>query len=487
MNFEFGFSMTIRTKITLTFVALVVIGVGLVSMLSSWQIQKYLEQRTVQNLKDQLEVLSELFINGDLAVDSTGARDEELTRISRTLKIRLSVIRKDGVVIYDSDVPRDSLIHLENHSTRPEIVQARLEGRGMNRRKSVSVNEDFLYAARMITNTKSGSLDSSYVRTALLLGEISEIDRRVQIIIWGVGVLAVLFSTLASFQVSKRVTKPILGIGSIAQDIISGHLDHRVTVTQNDEIGTLGRTINEMADKLSSDIMQLRKLERVRSEFLGNVSHELRTPIFSMQGFIETLLDGAVDDASVNREFLEKAHRQSERLNALLNDLIEISRIESGDMKMSFRYFEVEEFVRSTVEELKAQAEKKQLSLEVRLESTSGVRVYGDKERLKQVLVNLVDNAIKYTDAGGSVVCRVSVDGPSVVFSVEDTGTGIAEEHLQRIFERFYRVDRDRSREVGGTGLGLAIVKHIVEAHESTVSVTSTPGQGSVFTFRLRQ
>ena len=301
------------------------------------------------------------------------------------------------------------------------------------------------------------------------------------------GVLAVLFSTLASFQVSKRVTKPILGIGSIAQDIISGHLDHRVTVTQNDEIGTLGRTINEMADKLSSDIMQLRKLERVRSEFLGNVSHELRTPIFSMQGFIETLLDGAVDDASVNREFLEKAHRQSERLNALLNDLIEISRIESGDMKMSFRYFEVEEFVRSTVEELKAQAEKKRLSLEVRLESTSGVKVYGDKERLKQVLVNLVDNAIKYTDAGGSVVCRVSVDGPSVVFSVEDTGTGIAEEHLQRIFERFYRVDRDRSREVGGTGLGLAIVKHIVEAHESTVSVTSTPGQGSVFTFRLRQ
>ena len=171
--------MTIRTKITLTFVALVVIGVGLVSMLSSWQIQKYLEQRTVQNLKDQLEVLSELFINGDLAVDSTGARDEELTKISRTLKIRLSIIRKDGVVIYDSDVPRDSLIHLENHSTRPEIVQARLEGRGMNRRKSVSVNEDFLYAARMITNTKSGSLDSSYVRTALLLGEISEIDRRV--------------------------------------------------------------------------------------------------------------------------------------------------------------------------------------------------------------------------------------------------------------------------------------------------------------------
>jgi two-component system phosphate regulon sensor histidine kinase PhoR len=224
-----------------------------------------------------------------------------------------------------------------------------------------------------------------------------------------------------------------------------------------------------------------------RSEFLANVSHELRTPIFSIQGFLETLLDGAVDDPTVNREFLDKAHRHAGRLNALLNDLIEIARIESGEMKMSFRYFSIGEFLLGVIEEMRGQAEKRNLSLSL----SPGIRpdelVYGDRDRLKQVMVNLIDNAIKYTEPGGSIVCFVSVEGDRTVVHVRDSGSGIAPEHLPRIFERFYRVDRDRSREVGGTGLGLAIVKHIVEAHGGTISVESTVGKGSTFSFSLKR
>ena len=171
---------------------------------------------------------------------------------------------------------------------------------------------------------------------------------------------------------------------------------------------------------------------------------------------------------------------------ALLNDLIEISRIESGDMKMSFRYFDVTEFLESVLEEMREHAARKSITLELLADGTAGDRVFGDRERLKQVMINLVDNAVKYTDSGGKIVCRARHEKSRVELSVEDTGCGIPQEHLPRIFERFYRVDRDRSREVGGTGLGLAIVKHIVEAHGSAVNVTSAVGKGTSFSFSLK-
>jgi two-component system phosphate regulon sensor histidine kinase PhoR len=294
----------------------------------------------------------------------------------------------------------------------------------------------------------------------------------------------VLISAVVSYQVSKRITRPILGLARTAGQIRQGNLGQRAAVTSHDEIGALGDALNAMAEKLSSDIGRMKKLEQVRSEFLGNVSHELRTPIFSIQGFLETLLDGAIDDPAVNREFLERAHRQATRLNDLLNDLIDISRIESGDMKMSFRYFPLEELLSQTMEERQEQADKKQIRLTCKVIPPMR-EVYGDRARLKQVLVNLVDNAIKYSAEGGKVECRAKLEGNRCVVEVEDNGPGIAQEHLERVFERFYRVDHDRSREAGGTGLGLAIVKHIVEAHDSSVSVRSQVGKGSTFSFTL--
>jgi two-component system phosphate regulon sensor histidine kinase PhoR len=187
----------------------------------------------------------------------------------------------------------------------------------------------------------------------------------------------------------------------------------------------------------------------------------------------------------VNREFLEKSHRQAERLNALLHDLIEISRIESGEMKMSFRYFSVWPFLRQILDEMQPEAAKK--SIRMTLVGDEGVDVYADRDRLHQVMINLIDNAIKYTDPGGSVTLTCRIEGAQCELAVADTGCGIAGAHIPRIFERFYRVDRDRSREVGGTGLGLAIVKHIVEAHEGTVRVESAVGKGSTFSFTLKR
>ena len=408
--------------------------------------------------------------------------------MARALNLRLTFVRADGVVVMDSDVPLDSLTTLENHLHRPEIEMSRTGTFGLNRRESASVHEEFLYAATMLVSPDSGGADTMYVRVARPFSDIQTLDRQVQIIIWAIGLLSVAVIAVVSSRISRRITNPILEIAATARAVRDGDLSRRIPVTTGDEIGALSSSINDMAAKLGNDIAQLKKLERVRSEFLGNVSHELRTPIFSLQGFLETLLDGAVDDPTVNRDFLEKAHKHAGRLNALLNDLIEISRIESGEMKMSFRFMPLADFLREVSDEMAAAAAKKSLRLSVNTGECADDKVYGDRERLKQVMINLLDNAIKYTDNGGSITVSARREGPEAVcVEVADTGSGIPEAHLGRIFERFYRVDRDRSREVGGTGLGLAIVKHIVEAHGGVIRVESAVGKGSKFMFTLRR
>jgi len=255
------------------------------------------------------------------------------------------------------------------------------------------------------------------------------------------------------------------------------------------ELRRLAEAINLMADRAKRDIAEMKRLERVRSEFLANVSHELRTPIFSVQGYLETLIDGAVNDPEVRYDFLNKAHSNVLRLHTLLTDLIEISRIESGEMKMSFRYFDAADVFRGLIEELRPTAEMADVSLEFRLIGEPGVdtSVYGDRDRIKQVLVNLIENAIKYNRPQGSVVVELEPVRNEAIVRVVDTGIGIPEQDLGRIFERFYRVNKDRSRSVGGSGLGLAIVKHIIEAHNTTIQVQSTPGTGSTFSFRLKR
>jgi two-component system phosphate regulon sensor histidine kinase PhoR len=243
--------------------------------------------------------------------------------------------------------------------------------------------------------------------------------------------------------------------------------------------------IRLMFEKVKSDIEYLKKLERMRSEFLANVSHELRTPIFSIQGYIETLLNGAIDDEKVNRNFLEKAIQNTLNLNNLLNDLIDISMIETGEMKMSFRYFRVIDFIQEIVDEFKPITEEKKLELEF-IPPKNNLQLYGDKNRLHQVLSNLIINAIKYTEKGKiEIIIEEELKYGKII--VRDTGIGIPEEDLNRIFERFYRVDKARARNVGGTGLGLAIAKHIVEAHNSHIEVKSKVNSGTEFSFLLKK
>jgi two-component system phosphate regulon sensor histidine kinase PhoR len=282
----------------------------------------------------------------------------------------------------------------------------------------------------------------------------------------------------------------VVSMSRAAHDLAAGHFERTIATDAlpDGELRHLAESFNAIALRARRDIGELKRLERVRSEFLGNVSHELRTPIFSVQGYLETLIDGAVDDPSVRDDFLHKAHHNVLRLHNLLNDLIEISRIESGEMKMSFRYFDAREYLHAIVEEMRPTAEMAGVSLDLRVRGDDGsYSAYGDRERLKQAIVNLIENAIKYNRPDGSVHVELEFRESDLVVRVVDTGIGIPQEDIGRIFERFYRVDKNRSRAVGGSGLGLAIVKHIIEAHRSSIAVTSTPGAGTTFSFVLKR
>jgi len=274
-------------------------------------------------------------------------------------------------------------------------------------------------------------------------------------------------------------------IQSIISSIRLNKIKSKDSIKLNRNLKILEDEIYAMYVKMQDDINYLKKLEKMRTQFLANVSHELRTPIFKVQGYIETLLDGAINDEKVNLNFLNKAKNSTIYLGNLLNDLIDISMIESGEMKMSFRYFNLNEYILSIINHFKDTTVKRKIDI-VYNPCREDLKVYGDKERLNVVFSNLIQNAIKYTDVGQIELIVEEFDN-GVNITIKDTGIGISSIDLNRIFERFYRTELARSRLVSGTGLGLAIVKHIVEAHNSKIIVNSRVGEGSEFSFTLRK
>ena len=236
------------------------------------------------------------------------------------------------------------------------------------------------------------------------------------------------------------------------------------------------------------EIKKLKDLETYRREFLGEVSHELKTPIFAIQGFIHTLIDGAVDDSKVRMKFLRKAMKNSDRLASLVDDLLIITQAESGEIDMRIRRFAVYDLVTDVVDSLEHKFSRKgrHIACLVDPNGMEDQEVLADRERMQQVLTNLVDNAIKYGDSEGNIRIELGRQGDKVTISVSDDGPGIDPEHLEKIFRRFYRVDKSRSRETGGTGLGLAICKHLLKLHGETISVSSQVGEGTTFSFTLK-
>ncbi|WP_375558841.1 sensor histidine kinase [Bernardetia sp. OM2101] len=252
-------------------------------------------------------------------------------------------------------------------------------------------------------------------------------------------------------------------------------------------IRRVNQEITAYAGQKQKEIDELLRMEAFRREFIADVSHELKTPIFSAQGFILTLIDGAVDDENVRDAFLGKAARSLKALAALVEDLLTLSQIESGDITMRQEEYEMQDQVLEVFEQLENKAERRGVTLKLVSQYEEGVYVYADYNRIRQVLINLIINAIKYGKENGTVTVTLTQTTKNLKISIKDDGNGIEPEHLVRIFERFYRIEKSRSKQEGGTGLGLAIVKHIIEKHNSKISVKSKMGEGTQFTFKLQR
>ncbi len=258
-------------------------------------------------------------------------------------------------------------------------------------------------------------------------------------------------------------------------------------LTDEDPLNEVQQEVREWIEKNQREIESIRLAEQYRREFLSNLSHEFKTPLFSIQGYVHTLLEGAMNDGDVRQHFLERTAAGIDRLANLIADLEQISQLEGGQVQLDMETFDIYSLTRDVFEEMEFKANTRGIRFSIKKGCERPFYVVGDKERIRQVLVNLFDNSIKYGKEDGSTVVSFYDMGEHILIEVTDNGVGIAAEHIPRVFERFFRVDKSRSREQGGTGLGLAIVKHIVEAHGQTINVRSTLGVGSTFGFTLQK
>jgi len=310
------------------------------------------------------------------------------------------------------------------------------------------------------------------------------------VVILSINVLLFLFSYfLVKTSLEKFIFEKIKVIYKIIQSLKLTRVEKKAlrSTLGEDMINQVSKDVMDWAEDKKAEIDQLRKAEAYRREFLANVSHEIKTPISNIQGYISTLLGGGLEDADINRDFLLKTEKNIDRLIELVDDLDIISRFESGEVQIVKSRFDIYALTREVFDFLEDSAKAGNIKFIFGNDLNTPVWVYADRDRIRQVLVNLVDNSIKYGRKEGRTKVSFYDMDENYLIEVSDNGIGIEEQHIPRLFERFYRVDTHRSRSEGGTGLGLAIVKHIIEAHEQTVNVRSSPKIGSTFSFTLKK
>jgi two-component system phosphate regulon sensor histidine kinase PhoR len=292
----------------------------------------------------------------------------------------------------------------------------------------------------------------------------------------------IIVQTLNNFILDK-----IQPIYKTIHDFAISQKELKKQLAEKDIIKQMNREVEDWADKKTKEIKKLKQLEKYRKDFLGNVMHELKTPIFNIQGYVLTLLDGGIDDPTINNLYLERTEKSINRMISIVEDLEAISRLESGELKLNMESFDIVKMVEEVFEIMEMKAKHKNIKLNFASAYNKPIKVLADRKRIHDVMNNLVINSINYGTKGGKTIVTFMDMGQNLLVDVTDNGIGIGEKDLPRIFERFYRTDKSRSRDQGGTGLGLAIVKHIIEAHNQTINVRSRVDKGSSFVFTLKK
>lgn len=573
-----------RRKLLIAFLTVLFIGVSITGFFSMNLSRDFYVKSLEDRLTSNATLISKVFTE---SYEPDRKNYDSLVRdMAVKTKSRITIVADDGVVLGESNKESSQM---ENHSEREEIKKAMSGQTGKSFRYSTTEKIDMMYIA-VPADMPDGR--KAVIRLAVPLTEIENIERYfLRYIIFAV-TAGLLGSSIIAYIFTRRITRPIKEMTIISSEIAKGRYDKRITIQSRDEIALLAQTLNSMADRLQTtiielsdkknkleailksmqsgviavdnigriilvnpaavnifgfsgnivgrhileairnvelediiykhqetnreislnypekrvlrvkaapikdvngsdrnlgvvvvmqDITELKRLEKVRSDFVANVSHELKTPLTSIKGFTETLKEGAAEDPAIRDKFLDIINIEADRLTRLINDILTISELENKRYNIPFEKISVNKALEEIEDMMHGVAKLKNISLGID-KGENLHPVMGNLDKVKQLLINLIDNAIKYTHEGGSVKVRTYSRDSWVFIEVADTGIGISKEHLSRLFERFYRVDKGRSRAMGGTGLGLAIVKHIIAAMNGDIEVKSEPGKGTVFT-----
>ena len=453
------------------FAVLILIVVFVLNFFISLRLHGHFEQKITAELRSNAILVGDI-----LETDLIEGRSEEIQqktrRLADKLDLRITVVEEGGRVLGDSEQEPSLMV---NHGDRLEVIKAIENGFGQSTRFSDTLNQDMKYVA---VRVDQGGRVLGIVRFALPLSRVQpEIRSIYRIVLFG-AVAAVIIALIVAYFVSRNITLPIRQMQETAQQIAKGDFGRRVRIKSKDELGELAKSFNTMADELQQKMENLRRMDRMRTDFVANVSHELKTPLTLIRGYIETLEDRAMDDKSTSIKFISIIKEHADRLGNIVNDLLSLSELELSDDSVHKTEFDLKELI----DEIslgfgRALAEKKQM-LTVSSQG-SDLRIRADRDKIEQVFVNLIDNAIKYTKESGCIELSLVEQDRAVCVNVQDNGIGIPKEHRGRVFERFYRVDKARSRDLGGTGLGLSIAKHIVLAHNGKISIESELNKGT--------
>jgi len=459
------------------FAALIIIVVLILNFFVSSRLSDDFEQRLSEQLRDDAILVGNILRT---ALDERNPQEIQQTtlRLAEKLDLRITVVDAQGKVLADSESEPSTMA---NHGDRPEIIEALKSGFGQSARFSDTLGYSMKYVA-----VRAGSENSppSIIRFALPLSRVQlEIRLIYRVVLFG-AIAAVGVALVAAYFVSRSITLPIRNMKETAERIAKGDFSGRVRIKSQDEFGELAKSFNIMADELEQMIESLRLMDKMRTDFVASVSHELKTPLTLIKGYTETLENKGIEDKKTTTRFISIIKEHSDRLGKIVDDLLSLSELELSKDCVNKEEFDLKELIDDVVLGFGLALDRKKQKLTVDVQSSDS-RMHGDRNRIGQVLVNLIDNAIKYTPESGRIELIVSDRDGQICFSVRDDGIGIADEHVDRVFERFYRVDKARSRELGGTGLGLSIAKHIVLAHNGKISIESRPRTGTKVTVTL--
>ena len=464
--------MSIRAKLAWTFILLLIFGITAISSYSILFIRNYLLSEGEKQILNDTEWLTITIEN--LRLDDQF--ETNLNEAARTSGYRLSIYDEQGHLF--AEVP-----FFETEQA-PDIIddQIRLSLNSANERFLAGPSDGDLLTA--YSKLASQFNPAGFLRVSIPKDQIYEPIKTIRWIIYTGMFISIGLVLIVSVLFSRYISRPILQLESAAREIADGNTDRTLDLDRKDEFGTLAKSLNRMAEKLRSDNLELVKMNQKQSQFFADITHEIRNPLHTIAGSLEMLQLGGLDSEK-EVKYLQTAERQTHRIDRLFKDLLTLQRYDSDEHFIRKKTFPLCSVIDPLLETYEKEATEKGLKL---VGKTDKEDVFADPDKIEQVLENLITNAIKFTNKGEiQINVEQSDTNNTIKVEVSDTGVGISDEHLERLFDRFYRTDKARSRDKGGTGLGLSVVKSILNAHGSEIHVKSTPGKGSKFFFYLPQ